>query len=141
MWLSFLLFLMPELVQRFQYDVPVYTSQECPVCRATAAASKESTSSLHRNASMVDAMATHVAAVLPAKMPLELYGGIEDDEFFNHLHGILTKQFSPFVGAFLLHSLLSLLTEIELLLISATVIRCFSPCLCGPLRDQGGFRH
>ncbi|VDK22941.1 unnamed protein product [Taenia asiatica] len=87
-----------QLVQRFQYDVPVYTSQECPVCRATAAANKEP-SLLRRNASTVDAMATHVAALLPAKMPLELYGGIEDDEFFNHLHGALTKQFSPFADA------------------------------------------
>ncbi|KAL5110212.1 hypothetical protein TcWFU_004213 [Taenia crassiceps] len=88
-----------QLVQRFQQDVPVYTSQDCPVCRATAATSKEPTSPLHRNASTVDAMATHVAALLPAKMPLELYGGIEDDEFFNHLHYILTKQFSPFIDA------------------------------------------
>nr|CDS17007.1 hypothetical protein EgrG_000972700 [Echinococcus granulosus] len=88
-----------QLVQRFQYDVPVYTAQECPVCRTTAADSKGPASSLRRNTPTVDAMATHVAVLLPAKMPLELYGGIEGDEFFNHLHDILTKQFSPFVDA------------------------------------------
>ncbi|VDM33066.1 unnamed protein product [Hydatigera taeniaeformis] len=88
-----------QLVQRFHDDVPVYTSQECPVCRTTAAASKEPSLPSRRNASMVDAMATHVPAHLPASMPLEMFGGIEDDQFFNNLHDTLAKQFSPFVDA------------------------------------------
>lgn len=81
--------------------MPVYVAQECPVCREAAATSFASNiASQHHKIFPVDDRATHVLVPPLTKSPLELYGGIEDDEYLDRLRDNLVEQFSPFIGAF-----------------------------------------
>ncbi|KAM3171019.1 hypothetical protein ACTXT7_017452 [Hymenolepis weldensis] len=89
-----------ELVQRFHSTVPVYQMEDCPACKEAAAIKDPTPQFVNRNRRPIDASATHVVISTFSKIPLELFGGIEDDEFFNSLYDVLTRQFSPFVGEF-----------------------------------------
>nr|CDS25464.1 conserved hypothetical protein [Hymenolepis microstoma] len=86
-----------QLVQRFHFSLPVYQKEDCPACRELAAIKDPTPQFASRNRRPIDPSATHVVISTLSKVPLELYGGIEDDEFFNILHGSLARQFSPFV--------------------------------------------
>ncbi|VDO07202.1 unnamed protein product [Rodentolepis nana] len=86
-----------QLVQRFHFSLPVYQKEDCPACRELEAIKDPTPQFVNRNRRPIDPSATHVVISTLSKVPLELYGGIEDDEFFYTLYCLLARQFSPFV--------------------------------------------
>ncbi|KAM7537474.1 hypothetical protein Aperf_G00000073311 [Anoplocephala perfoliata] len=86
-----------QLVQRFQANLPVYRMEDCPACREAEHVKDPTPQFVNKSMKPIDSTATHVVISSLSRIPLELYGGIEEDEFFNILHASLAKQFSPFV--------------------------------------------